>query len=323
MEKNIYDLINEIDIDLEEYEVIKLSKLEEKRMMKKFSEVVKAHKVGNKNSRKYIGIAAAALVAVGSVSAIPTFASTNETMYKIATFLGIEKNLSDYETVVGQEVTKDGVTMRLNEVILNNSHLLVSVTTYLEEGRESDFTGPGGSVYINGKAANKGSSWTSTILEDGTGLSVMRLPLGEAPQGDVAIKLSLNTPYTNVDKSPHWNFEFKANGEALRQDTQTVAIEQYYDLEGEAEVTIHAYEGNTVEHRITYSGVRGEYSFMELIGTDEKGNEVIFAPGPVFDGTGEFIAELKYNQILDEAKTLTLALYDRGERLSENFEVNK
>lgn len=322
MEKNVYDVINEMDIDLEQYEQLKLTKFEEKKIMKKFSKTVGQNGSKTTNTKKYVGVAAAALIAFGAIGTIPTMASTDPTMYKIATFLGIDKDLASYETVVGQEVTKDGVTMRLNEVIIDNQQLIVSVTTELEDGMRENFGGPAAFVYINGQEVNKGASGASEILEDGTGLSIIKLPLGDVAEGEVAVKLSLRTPLTNVEKSPHWNFEFKANGDALKADTQTLALDKTYEAESGEQVTLHNYEVNQVEHRITYSQTT-RLGFLEVRATDEKGNTVVFQPTTTDNGKGKFVLRSEDNSIVDEAKTLALALYLGDEQVGELFEITK
>ncbi|MGL4799703.1 MAG: DUF4179 domain-containing protein [Cellulosilyticaceae bacterium] len=291
-------------------------------MMKKFSDKVRDNKV-NGGYKKYVGVAAAAVIAFGAMGTIPSMATSNETMYKIAHLLGIEKNLASYETIVGQEVTKEGIAIKINEVILNNNELLVSVTTTMDKIEKENFSAPLGRIYINGKDVNKGASGTTKIINDTTAVTLISFPLEEMPQGDIDVKVQLTTPLTNVTRSPHWNFEFKTNGDALRADTQVVEIQKTYSLKNGKEITLDRYESNEVGQKIIYSGKEGREGFIEVRGVDEKGNEIIFEAEGIFDGTGELVVTSESQSFVEEATTLTLALYENDVQVGEAFEIVK
>lgn len=322
MDKNIYDLINEIETDLEDYEKVELTKLEEKRIMKKFKEALNQRVHTNKHLKKYVSVAAPMVVVAGTVVAVPIMATTNPTFYKIASFLGIDKDMAPYETVVGKEVTKDGVTMKIDEVILNNDKLLVSVTTTSETSIKDNYSGPGGDVYINGEIINGMVTWESELIDDYTGHSVVIFPLGYVPEGEISVKVVLNTPLMGQTRSPHWTYEFKANGEALKQDTHTVTINQTYDIGNGEQITLLNYKGNLIEHSISYEATA---SFLtqniEIRGEDEKGNQVVFTSRGEQNAKGEFGIDDVYKQIVEEATIITCHVYVEGEKVGETFVI--
>ncbi|MGL4345683.1 MAG: DUF4179 domain-containing protein [Cellulosilyticaceae bacterium] len=323
MEKNIYDLINELETDLGSYEKINLSPLEEKKMMKKFRASLDEKVHTKKSMGKYGAAAAAVLIAFGSIGAVPTLAMTNNTAYKIASFLGIEKDLAPYEAIVGKEVTKDGITMIINEAIIDGDQLIISVTTTSEASIKDTFVGPAGFVYINGEVMNMGASMENQLIDDHTGLTLMKFPLLEAPTGEANVKISLRTPLADQQRSPHWDYEFKADGEALKAETKSVALGQTYSLEGKEALTLNSYHGNTLQHKITYTKLEDSLKFVEVKAVDEKGNEVVFKQGHIFGGKGSFELDSKDNQVVEDAKTLTLTLYVEGEAVGESFQLNK
>lgn len=322
MDKNIYDLINEIETDLEGYEKVELTQLEEKRIMKKFRNGLTKGLHMNKQFKKYIGVAAAAVIVAGTISAVPVMATTNPTLYKIASFLGIEKNMEAYETIVGKEVTKDGITMKINEVIIDNDKLLVSVTTTSEENISENYRGPGGFVYINGEAVNGGARWRSELIDDYTGHSVITFPLKNIPEGEVSVKIELNTPLSGQQRSPHWVYEFKADGEALKQDTHRVTINQTYSLENGEQIRLLDYKGNLISQSIYYEASASFLTHdMEIIGADEKGNKVVFMGGDERAGKGEFVVKEEYRDIITNAKTITCNVYVEDEKVGETFVI--
>ena len=325
MEKNIYDLLNETEHEIDEHHTIQLTEIEEKRIMKKFSKSIT--QTTKKNYTKVASIAAAAVVMIGAVGAVPTLATTNATLYKIATALGIEKNLSDYETIVGKEITKDGITMRINEVILDNNRLFVAVTTTSEEPLENHFIGPTGVIYVNGQEINSGMSVQSKVLNATTGVSVLTFPLGKQEVDQLDIKLVLKTPISNVMSSPHWTYTFRANGEVLHAQTQTVAINQQISVDTTTHITLHDYQSNLLRQGILFSidGVLDGNIPTDVVlkGQDEYGNEVALYPGSILMDGGEFTPDEESVDYVKEATCLTLQMLVKDVPAGEPFTIEK
>ena len=171
MEKNIYDLINETNTKLENYEVKKMSRLEEKRLLKQTLGESKKMKASYK---KYIAVASAAVICMGAVGAMPVMASTNPTAYRIANLLGIEKNLDDYATVVNKMVVDKGVSVGLGEVLYDKEGDVLIVTNLLsvdDKIEDIDIVATNSlhtRVYINGNELNTSSSTEAKLVDDHT-----------------------------------------------------------------------------------------------------------------------------------------------------------
>lgn len=83
---------------------------------------------------------AAALVAVlaipGAGSEI-VYAAGEGVAWHISNFMGLDRNLQDYATVIGTSQTDQGYTIRLNEVVLDQGSLVVSTSLIQRRGHRS------------------------------------------------------------------------------------------------------------------------------------------------------------------------------------------
>ena len=106
MNKNIYELLNEVETDLNEYSDEHLTEIENKRIKKKV-----IHNMKKKNSGKKIVAAACVCLCAVGLAAGPLKGEVQAAMkyvsYTIANSLGIQKDLSPYESVLNQSVSED------------------------------------------------------------------------------------------------------------------------------------------------------------------------------------------------------------------------
>lgn len=111
--------------------------------------------LSNKKSKKFNKniVAATILVALGVTAFGSIFiAAVKLTMFDIKNYLGVNSNLDEYSTVVNEAISKNGITIQLNEVILYKDEIIVSTTIKSDKklgdnGNIMVF----GNVYINGK----------------------------------------------------------------------------------------------------------------------------------------------------------------------------
>ncbi len=126
MGEDIYTLLNQVEINLNEYKKEELNEMEKKKIMKKFIKNKQEKKV---NYKKYIAVASLAVVSFGAIGTIPTLASTNPTLYKLANMMGIEKDLDNYTAVINKPITKGDITVQLGEVIYDKHNNKLKVST--------------------------------------------------------------------------------------------------------------------------------------------------------------------------------------------------
>ncbi|EEH99355.1 DUF4179 domain-containing protein [Clostridium tertium] len=111
--------------------------------------------LSNKKSKKFNkNIVAATILVALVVTAFGSIfiAAVKLTMFDIKNYLGVNSNLDEYSTVVNEAISKNGITIQLNEVILYKDEIIVSTT--IKSAKKLGDNGNimvFGNVYINGK----------------------------------------------------------------------------------------------------------------------------------------------------------------------------
>lgn len=274
----------------------------------------------NGKSRKSI-VAAAIIVAVGatvfgSIFRNEVIAAVKLTMFDIKNYLGVNKDLDEYKTVVNEAISKNGITIQLNEVILDKDEVIVSTTIKSDKKLDKDIGLMAfGSVYINGKEASGASSGGSKQIDEYTQEMVLSYGLNnELKSGDLYIEIKYDEVTLLIDSKENnikgpWSFEFTSNGDALSISTNNIELNNSFTLDNGQKVTLNKYRSNSIGQKIYYSvenrDITNPYDLL-LRGHDDLGNKVEFYISHEEDTSG-----LMKNQteISDDAKILTLAPY--------------
>lgn len=307
MKKNIYELLNEVETDLSEYQDELLTELENKRIKKKVMGNMK-----KKNSGKKIVAAACVCLCAVGLAAGPLKGEVQAAMkyvsYTIANSLGIQKDLSPYESVLNQSVSDAGVTITLNSVILDENELVVSTTeVYDRELKENDTSTISGSIYINGRDVSTGASGGTAQADPHTMESVMHYDINGL---DTSSKLDFELVFSDREGSGNWEFAFEADGSKLSIDTFRLALDETYELPDGTQVVLSEFTNNALGEKIyfTYNTERCNYD-MKLEGTDDLGNEVSFYLSRAGSGKGRFNIDDLRPHIGEDASSVTLTLY--------------
>lgn len=268
-------------------------------------------------------IAAALAIAVGTTALRTVFsnevtATLKLAMFDVGNYLGISKNLDDYKTVIDKAISKNGITVQLNEVILDKDEVIVSTTiksdkSLGENGNILMF----GEVYINGKSMSGSAGGSSKQIDEFTEERVLAYTLDkELGKGDLSIEIKYNEGILNIDgketkvKGP-WNFEFKSNGDTLATNTSSIKLNTSFELENGQRITLNEYRSNVVGQKIDYSiedkDKNNSYSVI-LKGYDDLGNKVEFYASHEEMTKGLFKNE-RQTPISEDANTLILTPY--------------
>lgn len=307
MNKNIYELLNEVETDLNEYSDEHLTEIENKRIKKKV-----IHNMKKKNSGKKIVAAACVCLCAVGLAAGPLKGEVQAAMkyvsYTIANSLGIQKDLSPYESVLNQSVSDDGVTITLNSVILDENELVVSTSeVYDRELKENDMSTISGSIYINGRDVSTGASGGTALADPHTMQSVMHYDIEGL---DTSGKLDFELVFSDREGGGNWEFAFEADGSKLSIDTFRRALDNSFELPDGTQVTLSEFTNNALGEKIyfTYNTDRCEYD-MKLEGTDDLGNEISFYLSRAGSGRGRFNIDDLRPHIGENASSVTLTLY--------------
>ena len=314
MSKNIYEMLNDSDIDLDEYEKEEFNDIEKGKMKKNFR-----HAINKKNRYKKSKVVAVVAVGVmvllfGTNTGNQVLASINMFGSDIASRLGIESNLEEYKTVVDKLITKDGITIQLNEVILDVDELIVSSTIKSNDEKIGEYGIHGAEdIYINGKSVSSGGGGSSKVIDEYTVEQIMKYKLDEDDfSGDLDVRIIYKNIFTGEEatKNGPWKFEFKTNGDELALDTKEIGIEHKFTLDNGNKVTIEKYTSNSLGQKIYYkkTGKENEYD-IKLVGLDDLGNKVEFWTSNSEPSKGMLTREDLDLPFSSEAKLITLTPY--------------
>lgn len=201
MEKNIYGLLNEVEMDLETYKATELSEKEKERYKRNI-----LHRIGNTNSKKrkntwkkVVGAVAALAVILGVAGvANPVLAkdiysalfgkliehereqiqqreTTDSDLKKYAIIGKNAKEVSEEDKAAGETtVEKDGITFAVSDVYSDGYHLyyLLSLRTERKDFEKAEYIRLGKNIHgvefkINGKQVYPDEAGSFKKIEDG------------------------------------------------------------------------------------------------------------------------------------------------------------
>ncbi|MGL5677315.1 MAG: DUF4179 domain-containing protein [Cellulosilyticaceae bacterium] len=328
MDKKLYELLNDTETVIKEEDEAVFTELDKRRMKMNINK-----KIGNKRgSKKGLLVASALLIGVGVLGTTPVLAQIQMAFESIADHMNSDVSLENYATILDETVTKQGVTMGINEVILNNDEMIISSMATADEVLNESGIHYWQDIYINGVRVDNGGGGSMWQVDDYSMQSVTTMAVeGVDLTGELDVKVVFNNMIVNgKDKWGKWSFAFKTTGDELAADTKEVAINHTLILENGEEVQLDSLRVNDVNSKIYYRSNRtGKYD-IKLEGHDDLGNEVIFYLSRYADGKGQF--ELQFvndelKKVLPEgSKTLTLTPYavafpEESGKMSDDFEV--
>lgn len=274
-----YKSFNDVEFDIENYEEVSVNKELIKSKLKS-----KLNKRKSK-SKKILAASVSGLVLIGGVFVFcePVYANMYKVMYDIKNALGLESNLEDYKTVVGQSITKNGLTITLNEVVLDKDVLIVSTTYKFKEELEDGYIMAFESIYINGKPMSSGGG---SAIDKNKVEKVFRYTLDEdVKKDDLHIKIAYCNPIYFKNKKENtingeWVFEFKTNRKDLELDTKSLKLNQSFELGKDETITLKEYRTNALGPNIIYDRNIHNKDLVsydiKLLGKDNLGNDVEF-----------------------------------------------
>ena len=327
MGKNIYDLLNDVEVDLNEYNEEVFTDIEKRKLKKTFKKSIKKN---SPSYKKYIVAASITLLLMGLFTTNlgnNVLAYANTIAYDIASYLGIEKSLDEYKTVVNKSVTKKGLSIKLNEVILDHNELVVSTTLTTDEDLKEGSIILDSSIYINGKRMkSSGSSGSSKQLDNHTVEDLTFYDLEANLSGDLNIKIVFSNPLVEMqEKSGRWVFEFKTSGDELTLDTKEILLDYDFTLENSQQITLENYTSNDLGQKIYFSKSHKATDYdMVLRGHDDLGNNIEFYMSRTRDCNGIFKLETIDGNLNKNAKRLFLIPYavkfpEQSGKLSHDF----
>ena len=286
MSKNIYDLLNETNVDLDEYKEQDFTDFEKIKIKKKFRKNINKHKY-NKKIIVALFVVVIGIGVMGTDIGVYAKEKLQEMAYDISKALGISTDLDEYKNVINKTVSKNGLEVKLNEVILNNDEIVFSTITKRAKNDESEVISISlRNISINGKELSAFGGGGIEQVDDYTSEQVMSMTLfgldEKELKGNVDIKIIFDEAYCENDeviKGP-WIFKFRADGSELALKTDEVLLNESFTLENGENLEIKKYTSNDLGQKIYMTtDIKGEGYDIYVKGHDELGNEVSFSMG--------------------------------------------
>lgn len=234
----------------------------------------------------------------------------------IQTALGINENVELYIDSVGKTITKNGISVTIDEVAADKNNLWVAISDNINSSKEKGnilLT----EVEINGKEAQLDGTYNLEKKESGTDSQVCHYRLEDTIAGgdkaDIKMKVWLLDP-TEMDTADtdEYIFEFSSNWEELEKNTINVNVNKKIKISSDQNLTISKMSLNDLASTIYGNLDNKEYEDYYLIGTDDKGNQGLYRMTNYGDTETVFEESrnnTKYKGISPDAKKVTLELY--------------
>ena len=315
MAGNIYDLSNQVEMDLDQYEQEEISEIEIKQIRRH----VRTHAPKHKGRKKIAAAAVILCLGVGMLFNNEVYAFVEQVGYKISSIWEL-RDVEKYVNVINTSRQDQGFTITLNEVILDNDELIICQTVK-GDAKMADYTLATGSLKIDGKRVDAGGSGGGEMVDEYTleeifyySLSGNQLSLEGSHEIEYSItELSRFSGIERDDIKGDWTFRFTVTGDELRKDTVTADMDDRIALTDGLTVIFDRYSANLVNQKIYFhlEDINEEFGHdMELRGHDDLGNPVVFYMSQYRMGDGIFKVDTSENGYINQdAKRLELSLY--------------
>lgn len=320
-EKDIFKLFNEIKIEESEFDDMddEVSDIQVEKIKKNLNKRIKGQR--NLKVAKHGSIAAAigliSIIGIGTAS--PAFAKNIPILNSITQTLnekfGGHGDYAKYSQVVNKSATDNGVTLTVNEVIADDSKIILGYTIKSNKKIEDlEVVGLSKFLMINGKHLGSGGGAIGNYVDDCTFVGSEEIHAA-LPQDSKQYDISLNVD-SIMNIKGKWNIAFTASKDELVKKSEVFKLNKKVDLKDE-DITVDKvvmspidtsifiignYKNKTLEG--PESGVTDDY-----IAFDDKGVELIGKGGSFGSGTiggKEFKSELYLQNQKRTPKYLTL-----------------
>lgn len=264
----------------------------------------------------------------------------------IAGILGMNETVEDYTTIIGSSVTDNGITVTLNDAIISEEKLILSIN--ISDGlkmKRDEFgnrIGPGynfnqgnfnnpkdGTIKISmdgNEMPIAGLSGTGKAIDDYTENYITEYYIGHIDwEKEHEIKVAISTiekPRGSGEKCEEingkWEFNFAASGDEIAKDTKVIMLDDVLDYDN-GRITFEKFVSNSYEkilYASSYVSSKGKGygdigNEVELIGYDDLGNKIsLYAQADYYNKQGAIFICVGGTDINDEASTLTLQAAD-------------
>lgn len=330
----IYQILNDVDIDLDEYKDCELSDIEKKQMKKNIKNKLKGK---NFNKKRKVAVAAAVFLGITFMSPFVgknVLANIKLLGISIEEFMQNKSStLKDYKAVIDKDVKQNDVSIKLNEFILDGNQVVISSTINSDKVKwKESAVALSPQIYINDKnvmAAGGGGSSKQKKIDDSTCGFLNFLILNDKDlanlKGDLHVKIVYDTIFNGGNElKGNWTFEFNYNKDKILKNIKTVPINRTLNLDSfkldNAKVNIENLRISPIATTLNFTQTDERKYNMSFIVKDQDGNEVKWFTGSVGNGPSCFIYDTSEKNIRKLKITPVITVY-KGEKRTGPHEV--
>ena len=288
MDKKIFELLNEIDNQVAQYEDVQDTKKEDIQKIKK-------HK--NKFLRPIFTISTAACLTLFALGFLPqtrkvVYAKVEEISFELSKLLGLNKDISSYTDIVNKSITKDGVTINIKEIMVDEETLTVEykIVSDKELTEEQDLVFDM-NILVNNEELPISSGGIITPVDTHTEIGVNTIYI---PNLETSNKLNVEFIFSKwIAKNKTEEFgriNFTTTKKDLSHLTKNIEINKSFTLPDNTVVTLKKFTDSGVSNRIYITATRDLWELpsydLTLTGKDNLGNDLDFRLNFFHDNKG-------------------------------------
>lgn len=235
----------------------------------------------------------------------------------IGRILGIEEDMAGYTDIIGKSITKNGITITMEEAVMDGAELWLAYSSFAEKEQAVElilFT----QVRINGESTQLDGTYSlnqePTVDFQYEMVSRFRLENKIGNTEPANIEIQIQTMKAGGEKMiGEYDFSFIASPQELEAQTKEVSLNERLSIDNDRELKLNEFRYNILDSSIygSLDSFRdGEEYF--LIGEDNLGNPIQYSvqsyenPGITF---AQDSMDFEYGRISPKAESLTLQLY--------------
>lgn len=284
--------------------------------------------------KKSIMIAACVglVILFGLINAFPkeTKAYWEKITTKISKVLRNIQDVEKYSDVIGKSVTKDGLTITLEEVVLDNEEMLVSYTLSYDEKEYEDIV-MDGEAWINENKITSREEYSMGLeeqLPEVHKVSCFRFSSSYIKENSSKIRIVFHPKVLDADKIlGEFCFDFSAGKDELLNETICVPLD--YNVRLNEETILHFSEFSKNSVTSTLKGVcenlpselNGCWLELYLQGSDNLGNPLKYREAGYAKPDINFVLDKLESKLDKNAEYISLQTYVRYHPLGEQDEV--
>jgi len=321
---SLYKELNEVKIDLNEFEEIPLTKLEEKRLKK-----VLLQKQSMKRKFRWFPAVAALLIGTSAV-----FLINNQTIANMPFVAGLieqyntsnkEADYSNYKTVIGESTENELGRLTLNEVVVDFQKILISATFEPADGVHFSYqTHLLPTVLVNGEKLPDVRTGSQSIeLNDGMYTIYNDIDLGREFEGEnLDIKLQYDRmldyrfgQHTDEAIDHPWTYDVTVSQANMQLEKVDMPINQFVQLTTGKSLTVTRIVTTPISTTLYFEGLENDQS-PDFVFYDAKGAAYTFSEKHTEDdGSGMVL----YNGVSFVNKKFQLEIQENGKAISDTY----